>query len=205
MVNLFLIVVTVAVSVMALLRNNIFYQLSFNAYAIAYQRQWYRLLSYGFIHANWMHLFINMFVLWMFGELLEDSYVYLFDSKGHFMYLLLYISSIVISSIFDLKKYKEDYNYQAVGASGATSAVIFAGILLYPTQKIYIFLIPIGIPAFIFGVLFLIYSMYMAKKNMDNIGHTAHFYGAVYGFLFVLMFDYKLIIQFFVQIVQSFS
>ena len=105
----------------------------------------------------------------------------------------------------DLKQYKDDYNYHAVGASGATSAVIFAGILLYPMQKIYIFFIPIGIPAFIFGILFLIYSAYMSRRNIDNIGHNAHFYGAVYGFFFTLMFDYKLIVHFFLNIVDALS
>jgi membrane associated rhomboid family serine protease len=205
MINLLLIAVTVGVSVWALIKPNIFNRLSFNAYAVAYQRQWYRIFTYGFIHANWIHLFINMFVLWTFGELLEDAYVYLFDDKGHYMYLLLYLSSIMISTMFDLKKYKEDYNYHAVGASGATSAVVFAGILLFPMQSIYIFFIPIGVPAFIFAIVFLIYSMYMAKKNVDNIGHAAHFYGAVYGFLFALMFNYKLIISFFDQIVSFFS
>ena len=205
MVNLLLIIITIGVSVLALLKKNIFYRLSFNAYAVAYQRQWYRLFTYGFIHANWIHLFVNMFVLWTFGELLEDSYVYLFNNKGHMMFLLLYLTSIIISSMFDLKQYKDDYHYHAVGASGATSAVVFAGILLYPMQKLYIFFIPIGIPAFIFAILFLIYSIYMAKKNVDNIGHTAHFFGAVYGFLFALMFDYKLIVGFVLQIVDFFS
>ena len=205
MVNLIIIVVSVLISVIAIMRKDVFYRLSFKAYAIAHQNQWYRLLTFGFIHANWMHLLINMFVLWMFGEIVEDAYVFLFDNKGHVMYLLLYITSILFSTMYDLRIYKEDYNYHAVGASGATSAVIFASILLYPLQKIYIFFIPIGIPAFIFGILFLLYSMYMARKNMDNIGHTAHFFGAVYGFLFVLMFDYKLIIAFFIQIVQMFS
>jgi membrane associated rhomboid family serine protease len=190
MINLIIIIITVLVSVLALMRKDLFYRLSFNAYAVAHQRQWYRLLSYGFIHANWTHLLINMFVLWMFGEIVEDSYVYLFDKKGHVMYLLLYVSSILISTMYDLKLYKEDYYYHAVGASGATSAVIFASILLFPLQKIYLFFIPIGIPAFIFGILFLIYSMYMAKRNVDNIGHNAHFFGAVYGFFFVVMFNY---------------
>ncbi|OQA92911.1 MAG: Rhomboid family protein [Bacteroidetes bacterium ADurb.Bin234] len=205
MINLIIIVITVVVSVLALMRKDLFYRLSFNAYAVAYQRQWYRLLSYGFIHANWTHLLINMFVLWMFGEIVEDSYVYLFDKKGHVMYLLLYVSSILISTMYDLKLYKEDYNYHAVGASGATSAVIFASILLFPLQKIYLFFIPIGIPAFIFGILFLIYSMYMSKRNVDNIGHNSHFFGAVYGFFFVVMFNYKLLIAFFVKIVQLFG
>ncbi len=205
MINIILITITVIISILSFQRQDVFSRLSFNAYAVVHQRQWYRVLTYGFIHANWMHLFINMFVLWTFGELLEDTYVYIFDQKGHIMYVLLYLTAIVISTMFDLKQYKDNYNYQAVGASGATSAVVFAFIMLYPMESIYLFFIPIGIPAFIFAILFLIYSMYMAKKNMDNIGHTAHFYGAVYGFFFVLLFDYKLIIRFFLQVVEFFS
>ncbi|HQB19891.1 MAG TPA: rhomboid family intramembrane serine protease [Bacteroidales bacterium] len=205
MVNLIVLSITVLISIIAFNRKDVFYALSFNAYAVAHRRQWYRVLSYGFIHANWVHLLINMFVLWMFGGLLEKTYVYLFATKGYFMYLLLYLSSIVVATMGDLKQYKDDYNYHAVGASGATSAVIFAGILLYPMQKIYIFFIPIGIPAFIFGILFLIYSAYMSRRNIDNIGHNAHFYGAVYGFFFTLMFDYKLIVHFFLNIVDALS
>ncbi|MGI6291008.1 MAG: rhomboid family intramembrane serine protease [Bacteroidales bacterium] len=205
MVNLIVLSITVLISIIAFNRKDVFYALSFNAYAVARRRQWYRVLSYGFIHANWVHLLVNMFVLWMFGGLLEKTYVYLFATKGYFMYLLLYLSSIVVATMGDLKQYKDDYNYHAVGASGATSAVIFAGILLYPMQKIYIFFIPIGIPAFIFGILFLIYSAYMSRRNIDNIGHNAHFYGAVYGFFFTLMFDYKLIVHFFLNIVDALS
>ncbi|HOF16486.1 MAG TPA: rhomboid family intramembrane serine protease [Bacteroidales bacterium] len=205
MVNLIVLSITVLISIIAFNRKDVFYALSFNAYAVAHRRQWYRVLSYGFIHANWVHLLVNMFVLWMFGGLLEKTYVYLFATKGYFMYLLLYLSSIVVATMGDLKQYKDDYNYHAVGASGATSAVIFAGILLYPMQKIYIFFIPIGIPAFIFGILFLIYSAYMSRRNIDNIGHNAHFYGAVYGFFFTLMFDYKLIVHFFLNIVDALS
>ena len=205
MVNLIVLSITVLISIIAFNRKDVFYALSFNAYAVAHRRQWYRVLSYCFIHANWVHLLVNMFVLWMFGGLLEKTYVYLFATKGYFMYLLLYLSSIVVATMGDLKQYKDDYNYHAVGASGATSAVIFAGILLYPMQKIYIFFIPIGIPAFIFGILFLIYSAYMSRRNIDNIGHNAHFYGAVYGFFFTLMFDYKLIVHFFLNIVDALS
>lgn len=202
MINLILIIVTVGISISAFYNENLFRNLSFNAYAVAHQRQYHKLFTYGFIHANGMHLFVNMFVLWMFGKHLEASYVYLFNQKGHAIYLLLYVSSIVVSTMYDLKKHKDNYYYNAVGASGATSAIVFAYILLYPTQKLYLFFIPIGIPAFFFAALFLIYSAYMAKKKMDNIGHTAHFMGAIYGFLFILIFNYKLIIHFVIQIVD---
>ena len=90
MVNLIVLSITVLISIIAFNRKDVF-ALSFNAYAVAHRRQWYRVLSYGFIHANWVHLLVNMFVLWMFGGLLEKTYVYLFATKGYFMYLLLYL------------------------------------------------------------------------------------------------------------------
>lgn len=201
-VNLLIIAITTLVSILAWRDEKFFFRLVFHPYLIVNNKQWYRLFSYGLVHANWVHLIVNMFVLYSFGGIVESSYVYLWENKGHLMYALLYVSALAISSVYDLKKYGGDYTYSAVGASGATSAVVFASIMLFPLQKIYIFFIPIGIPAIVFGVVFMIYSVYMSKRNADNIGHNAHFWGAVYGFLFVLLFDYRLIFAFFNQILH---
>ncbi|MDR1458663.1 MAG: rhomboid family intramembrane serine protease [Bacteroidales bacterium] len=199
-VNIILILVTVIVSVIAWWRKDLMEKMIFHAPSIVNQRQWYRLFSYGFLHANWGHLLINMFVLWTFGAAVEDGYVYWFGGKGHFLYVFLYLSAIVISTLYDLKKQRNNYNYYAVGASGAVSAVLFAFIFFYPTEKIYFFLIPIGIPAFIFGIFYLLYSSYMSNKNMDNVGHNAHFWGGVYGFLFIILFKWDLVRIFFLKI-----
>ncbi len=204
-VNLFLIIITVIITVIAWQRRDLFEKMTFHAPSIIYRKEWYRLISYGFLHANWGHLFVNMFMLWMFGRHVEATYVYHFGAKGHFLYLFLYLSAIIISTLYDLKKQKDNYNYQAVGASGAVSAVLFAYIFLYPTQSLYFLLIPIGIPAILFGILYLIYSSYMSKQNIDNIGHDSHFWGGVYGFLFAIPFKWTLLIAFFTQIMQLFS
>lgn len=204
-ISLFLIFITVLISIFTWKRSDLFENMLFHAPSVAYRGAWYRMITYGFLHANWGHLFINMFVLWMFGRHVEATYVFLFGLKGHFLYLFLYLSAIVISSLYDLKKRKDDYNYRAVGASGAVSAVLFAYIFLYPTQSVYFFFIPIGIPAILFGIFYLIYSSYMSKQNIDNVGHDAHFWGGVYGFLFCIPFQWKLIINFFHQIMQLFS
>ena len=103
------------------------------------------------------------------------------------LYVLLYVSALAVSTVGDLLKNKDNPYYSAVGASGAVSAVLFASILFEPKMGIYIYLIPIPVPGYIFAPLYLLYCWYMAKRNMDNIGHTAHFWGAVYGLLFPLV------------------
>lgn len=97
------------------------------------------------------------------------------------------MSALAVSSIGDLVKYRDNWNYNALGASGAVSAILFASILFAPKMGIYIYLIPIPVPGYIFAPLYLLYCWYMAKRNMDNIGHTAHFWGAVYGLLFPIV------------------
>ncbi|MDR0368801.1 MAG: rhomboid family intramembrane serine protease [Bacteroidales bacterium] len=201
-INLFLILITVLVSVVTWKRTDLFERMLFHSPSIVYRKEWHRMITYGFLHTNLGHLFVNMFVLWMFGRQVEEAYVYLFEEKGHLLYLVLYLSAIVISTLYDLKKRKDDYNYRAVGASGAVSAVLFAYIFLFPTHRVYFLFIPVGIPAVLFGILYLIYSSYMSKQNIDNVGHDAHFWGGVYGFLFTIPFQWELIGNFFEQIRQ---
>jgi membrane associated rhomboid family serine protease len=204
-INIILIIITVLVSIVTWSKPALWEKMIFHAPSVINNRQWYRLLTYGFLHANWGHLFMNMFVLWCFGQEVEKAYEHLFGNAGHFLYLFLYLSAIVISTLYDLKKQRDNYEYHAVGASGAVSAVLFAFIFLNPTNSIYFYFIPIGIPAVIFGILYLIYSSYMSKKNIDNIGHSAHFWGGVYGFLFTIPFRWGLVIVFFEKIRYLFS
>ena len=111
-------------------------------------------------------------------------------------YLLLYVGGILFSVVFDFRKYKNNAYYSAVGASGAVSAIVFSSIIISPLDKIYMFFIPIGIPSFIFGIIYLIYSAYMAKNSKDNIGHNAHFWGAVFGIAFTLILKPNLFVNF---------
>lgn len=119
--------------------------------------------------------------------MVEQYFATAFGSQsGLLLYAVLYVSAIFVSTIGDLVKNRNDIHYNAVGASGAVSAVLFAAILFEPKMGIYIFMVPLPVPGYIFAPLYLLYCWYMARRNEDNIGHTAHFWGAVYSFLFPL-------------------
>ncbi len=153
-------------------------------------KQYYRFLSYGLIHADFAHLLFNMFTLYSFGSRLEKytfTQDYIFGDKARLFYLVLYISALVISTLPDYFKHRNNFAYRSLGASGAVSAVLFACIIIDPKLSLYMFLIPIPIPGYIFGILFLAISAYLAKKGTDNIGHGAHFTGAVYGLIFTIV------------------
>ncbi|HPT13494.1 MAG TPA: rhomboid family intramembrane serine protease [Bacteroidales bacterium] len=196
-VTLIIIVATTLVSVWAFSNNDIYRRLAFNAYDIKHFRNGHRFLSYALVHADWIHLMINMLVLYSFGRAVESYYSMFWGTKGVFYYLLLYIGGTVMSTTPAYAKHKDDYTYTAVGASGAVSAVVFASIIFDPLNRIYLFMIPVGIPAVIFGVLYLAYSWYMAKRNIDNIGHDVHFWGAVFGFFFTIALKPALALYFF--------
>lgn len=199
-----IIAITVAVSVSAFNNRELMAKMQFNPYLIQNRRQAHRFVSYGLVHADWGHLGINMFVFYSFGRIVLEYYQYYFGSKGIMYFLMLYIAGLAFSTIADFARQKNNFYYNAVGASGAVSAIVFASILFEPMSKIYLFFIPIGIPAFIFGVLYLAYSAYMAKRNQDNIGHDAHFWGAVFGFVFTIILKPSLIPAFFESILNGF-
>lgn len=152
--------------------------------AIDRQKQYDRLLTHGFIHADWGHLIFNMITLYFFGSVVEEWYV---GSIGHVGYTLLYLSAIVIAILPTYSQHRHDANYRSLGASGAVSAVMFTFILLQPWSKIYIFFIPIGIPAIVYAVLYVGYSIWMDKHGQDNVNHSAHLWGAAYGVMFALL------------------
>jgi len=185
-VTIVIIIVTAIVSILSFSNRELYRRLMFNAYDIRHFRNGNRFFSYALVHADWVHLLINMMVLYSFGRSVETYYGFIFGTKGIFYYILLYVGGTVLSTTPAYGKHKDDYSYSAVGASGAVSAVVFASIVFDPLNRIYLFMIPIGIPAIIFGVLYLAYSWYMARKNVDNIGHDAHFWGAVFGFFFTI-------------------
>ena len=188
MITVIIIAITCIVSILCFngtLNGN---KLIFNAYQVWHRKEWYRMLTSGMIHSGWGHLFFNMLTLYFFGRVVEQYFSAAFGGVlGTVLYGMLYVSALAISSRGDLVKYRNDWNYNALGASGAVSAVLFASILFAPKMGIYIYLIPIPVPGYIFAPLYLLYCWYMAKRNMDNIGHTAHFWGAVYGLLFPII------------------
>lgn len=188
MLTVIIIAITCIVSILCFngtLNGN---KLIFNAYQVWHRKEWYRMLTSGMIHSGWGHLFFNMLTLYFFGRVVEQYFSAAFGGVlGTVLYVVLYVSALAISSLGDLVKYRNNWNYNALGASGAVSAVLFASILFAPKMGIYIYLIPIPVPGYIFAPLYLLYCWYMAKRNMDNIGHTAHFWGAVYGILFPII------------------
>ena len=199
-----IILLTSAISIPAFSNRAFFDKMKFNAFIIKENKQWYRFISYGLIHADWMHLLINMFVLYSFGEQVEMMFIYIFGLKGTILFLILYVSAIFISAYPSYEKHKNNSWYNAVGASGAVSAILFPSILLLPSSKIYLLFIPFPIPAVTFGILYLIYSAYMAKKSVDNIGHDAHFWGAIYGLTFPIVLKPSLFLNFINQIENIF-
>ena len=140
----------------------------------------FRMISSGFLHADLGHLFFNMFTLFMFAPVVIG---YL----GDFSFVLVYAASLVFGSLLTLYFHKNDYSYRAIGASGAVTGILYSAILLQPDMSLYLFFIPIPIPAFLFGIGYLLYSIYGMKAKNDNIGHTAHFGGAIGGFFITLL------------------
>lgn len=182
----FLIIVTSLVSYFAFNNRELFSKFRFNPYIIREKKQWYRFFSYGMIHADWMHLIVNMFVLYSFGGIVELFMVGYFGVKGFLYYFLLYGGALFMSVVPSFEKQKHNIYYNAVGASGAVSAVVFSSIIFYPDSKIIFMFIPFPIPSTVFGIIYLVYSAVMAKRAQDNIGHDAHFWGAVFGVLFTI-------------------
>lgn len=154
-------------------------------------KSYYRFFTSGFIHAGWAHLIINMLVLWSFGSIVESYFKELWSNPftGKLFFFLFYLSAIPIASIASFIKQRHNPYYMAVGASGAVSAVVFCSIIFDPLSKLFILPIPFPIPAIIFGIVYLGYSWYMSKRNNDNIGHDAHFWGAVYGIIIPLIIE----------------
>lgn len=199
-ITLLLIAVTAIVSFMAFSNRQLFDKLRFNAYYIRHHRQWYRFLSHALLHADLAHLAINMLVFWSFAGVVMTFFSRDFGQLATVVFLGLYVGGVIFSSVYDYFKHSDDIYYSAVGASGAVSAVVFSSIILYPDGRIFLFLIPIGIPSWIFGILYLAYSAYMGKRGGSNIGHNAHFWGAVFGIAYTIVINPDYVAAFFRQL-----
>ncbi|MFC2103974.1 rhomboid family intramembrane serine protease [Bacteroidota bacterium] len=194
--TILLIVITSIISILAFNRKEFFDKLQLNPYAVYHKKEWYRVISHGFLHADWSHLFVNMFVLFFFGRSVENEFSKLaIDGtikSPVFSFVLLYFVSMIFATATSIAKQKDNQWYNSVGASGAVSAILFTHIFFHPLSKVYFYAV-IPIPGIVFGVLYLGYSHYMSKRGGDNINHDAHFIGAVVGFFFPLILDPKLI------------
>ncbi len=196
-----IILFTVVASIICFNNDELFDQLKFNAFDVKHSNQWYRFFSYGFLHSGWIHLIINMIVFYFFGRLLESiiKVPTYFGNEYILYYILLYIGGLLFSIIPAFGKHKNDVFYNAVGASGAVSSVMFASIIIFPKALISFFFIPIEIPAWLFGILYILYEFYMSKKAKDNIGHDAHFWGAIFGVIFTIALKPSLAVLFLYQ------
>lgn len=161
-------------------------KMQFNAARIIHQKEYYRLFSHAFIHASWSHLFVNMFVLFFFGRNMEYILGKYFGNHAIAYFLILYFGGILVSNTWSLISQKNNYYYNAVGASGAVSAVLFAFIFFNPLELIYLFIV-LPIPGILFALAYLFYSYQMSKKKTDNVAHDAHFLGAIFGFVFPIL------------------
>lgn len=186
-ITLIIIIITCLISLTAFNNEKIFDDLIFYPPAISVQKQYYRFFTCGFIHANYGHLFFNMYALYMFGGYVESEFMDVFGAPGKWLYLLMYLSSLFFCLLPTYSKNKTNYNYRSLGASGAVSAVVFAFIFLEPMQRIGIIFIPVMIPGFIFGFLYLIISSVMDKRGGGSINHSAHIWGALYGIAFLIV------------------
>ena len=182
-VTLILVLATCAVSIGAFNNSKLMNDLIFYPPAISQRRQYYRFITHGFIHADIPHLAFNMIALYSFGEAVEKLFTFecFFGPIGRVYYLLLYISALIVASIPTYLKNKDNYHYRSLGASGAVSAIVFAGLVMVPQLPIRIMFIPIDIPGYIFGIAYLAISGLLDKKGGGNINHSAHFWGAAYG------------------------
>ena len=182
-VTLILIIITVGISLYAWRNDSLMHKWVFQPYAVQRDNSWYRFLTSGFLHADYTHLFFNMFTFYFFGGAVERTFQAVFGpTSGILIFLLVYLGGIIVSDIPTFFKHRNDPPYRALGASGGVASVVFSSILFYPTQDICLYAI-LCIPGFILGVLYLVYSYVSGKKMGDNINHDAHLYGAIYGFI----------------------
>ncbi|MBB1059461.1 rhomboid family intramembrane serine protease [Marilutibacter spongiae] len=184
MLTLVLIAVTVLVSWQAFERPRLIERLILWPPAIERKHQYDRLVTHGFIHADWQHLLFNMITLFFFGRAVEPVFAQLLGPVG---YLFFYLSAIVVAILPTWLRHRHDARYRSLGASGAVSAVLFAYILLSPWSLIFVFFLPV--PAIVYGAFYVGYSFWMDRQGGDNINHSAHLSGAIYGVLFMLLME----------------
>jgi len=168
----------------------------FIPYRIKHQHEYHRFVTHAFIHADFPHLAFNMMTLYFMGEYLYLEWMTQFGNAGIVYFCVLYFAGMIAATFLPMVKHQDQSNYRSLGASGAVSAVLFAVILWKPTLSLSLMFIPIPIPAYVFGPLYLFFEYYSLKKGNTGIAHDAHLGGAIFGILFVLMLDPQKGIQF---------
>jgi membrane associated rhomboid family serine protease len=200
-ITLIIILITVAASVIAFSSPQLMQQWIFNPYMVYHKRQWWRFFTSGFIHADFIHLAINMLVLYSFGNAVEAYFAEVFGGNAGVYFIFLYLGGMLISSAPTYKKQKHNHLYNSLGASGAVSAILFAAILFNPWSKIYFWGL-IGLPGILVGPLYLFYEYRMSNRSEDHINHDAHFWGAVFGVVFPILLQPALALNFFGELLN---
>lgn len=188
--------ITIVISLIAFSNDTLYDKMILHPYDVSRGKKLYTLITSGFIHADYMHLFFNMFSYFFFAFQLEAT-------LGHWQFALLYIVSMVLSDLPSVAKHKNDLWYRSLGASGAISAVVFGYIMFNPLNSMYLMLIPIPIPAIIFGVLYLVYCSYASKRGQGNINHDAHLFGALSGVMITVILVPQVVPYFFHTITEK--
>lgn len=194
-----LIGITLAWSLLAFNNEELMRKCILNPYMVHHRKQWWRMLSSGFIHADFLHLLFNLLAFYSFGMAVEAYYTVIFEEKGAFFYLLLYLGGIFIANAPSLAKHRDNHYYNSLGASGAVSAIIFSAILFNPWGNIYLFGL-IGIPGVVMGPLYLYAEYKMGQQGQSNINHDAHLWGALFGLVFTIGLNPKILLYFFDKI-----
>ena len=182
-----IIIITVLISIGGFSNHKIIDDLIFYPPAVTKHNQWYRFFTCGLIHADAGHLIFNMLSLYLFGRFVEEKFTDIFAENGKWLYLVMYITSLFICLLPTYFRNRNNYQYRSLGASGAVSAVVFAGLMTAPYVEVGFFFIPPIIPGFIFGPLYLLITAWLDKRGGGNINHSAHLWGALYGILFIIV------------------
>nr|WP_067062918.1 rhomboid family intramembrane serine protease [Mucilaginibacter sp. L294] len=182
-------VITLATSLMAFSNENIYGNFILNPYGVSRGQRVYTVITSGLIHKDWNHLFFNMLSYYFFAFMLEDR-------LGHWQFGVLYVLSLILSDLPSIQKHKEDIWYNSLGASGAISAVVFSYIMFAPTAKMSLLFLPIPMPAWVFGVLYLVYCHFASKHARDNVNHDAHLYGALSGIVITFALHHNIFNEF---------
>ena len=183
--SLIIIIITAIVSYATFTNNELYNKLILWPRVMDNPAEYYRLLTSGFIHADWTHLIFNMLALFFFGNHVQDMLTY-YTGKS-FLFPALYLLGIIVASLPSFVKHRNNGYYRSLGASGGVAAVLFAFVYMQPWAVIYVWFIPM--PAILAAVAYLVYSAYMSRRGGDNVNHDAHFWGAIFGFLFTLVFE----------------
>ena len=195
--TIILIIITCIISFITFNNEEIKSNLLFSPYQYLNYKKWWILISHGFIHADFLHLFFNMYVLYIFGPTLEFYFINS-SELGGFYYIGFYLLGIIFSTLPSIFKHKNNPSYNSLGASGAVSSVVFAYIIIYPLRELGLILIPgLFLPGFIFGIFYLLAEHYLSKKQYSNIAHDAHIRGSLFGVFFIVIYDFNNLLIFF--------